>query len=295
MPRHVDLHIHSNRSSDGDFSPFHIVQMARKNNLMAVSITDHDTVAAYPEALKHGEEEGVEVIPGIELTTLFDGREFHLLLYFVDWRKKNISALIDEVLRRRAREARERVKKLRELGFDIHWKEIHRKVKSGSVLGVTIAQVLLDKAEEKNDRSLSKYLEGGNRLFAPYLFYKDFFLEGKPAWVPKQNLDLVEVLRMAPRTDGVPVLAHPGAYFQKASREDIVQLKDNGLQGLEVYTFYHDPSQVGFYREIAGELDLVPTAGSDFHGRIKPHIPFGALREGEYWMVEELNKRRSRE
>jgi len=76
----VDLHIHSNKSSDGDFSPFHIIQLSKKNKLRAISIADHDTVAAYPEALELGEEEGIEVIPSLELTTLFGDREFHLLL-----------------------------------------------------------------------------------------------------------------------------------------------------------------------------------------------------------------------
>jgi predicted metal-dependent phosphoesterase TrpH len=117
-------------------------------------------------------------------------------------------------------------------------------------------------------------------------------VEGKPAWVPKQTLDLLEVLRAAPRIDAVPVLSHPGAYFQRTSKEDLVILKENGLEGIEVYTSYHDPPQTELYSKIAKELDFVATAGSDFHGRIKPHIPFGFIKEGEYTMVEELRRRR---
>jgi len=288
----VDLHIHSNKSSDGDFSPFHIIQLSKENKLRAVSIADHDTVAAYPEALRFGEEEGIEVIPSIELTTLYDDREFHLLLPFVNWKKKVIFKLIDQVSNRRFKEGKERVQKLREIGFDIRWKEVIRKTKSSPPLGVTIAQILLDKAEKKKDASLKKYYEGPKRKFAPYLFYKDYFMEGKPAWVPKRNLSLLDVLELAPQTEGVPVLAHPGAYFQNTSRKDLEILKERGLEGLEVYTTYHDPAQTEFYRKIAGDLDLVPTAGSDFHGRIKPHIPFGSVEKGEYWMVMELRKRK---
>ncbi len=288
----VDLHIHSNKSSDGDFSPFHIIQLSKKNKLRAISIADHDTVAAYPEALEFGEEEGIEVIPSLELTTLFGDREFHLLLPFVDWKKKIVSELIGQVAERRIVEGKERIRKLREIGFDIKWKEVSRKSKPNPPLGVTIAQVLLDKAEKKDSSSLKKYYEGQNRIFAPYFFYRDYFTKGKPAWIPKRNLDLVEVLRLIPQTEAVPVLAHPGAYFQNTSREDLVVLKENGLEGLEVYTFYHDSSQTEQYRTLAEELDLVPTAGSDFHGRIKPHIAFGSLEEGEYWMVEELRKRK---
>lgn len=289
----VDLHIHSNKSSDGDFSPFHIIQLSKEKKLRAISIADHDTVAAYPEALQLGEEEGIEVIPSIELTTQFNDREFHLLLPFINWKKKILIDFINQVSEKRIKEAKERVKKLREIGFNISWREVAKKTKPSPPLGVTIAQILLKKAKKKKKfASLMKYFEGKNRNYAPYLFYKDYFMEGKPAWVPKQSLSLLDVLELAPQTEGVPVLAHPGAYFQDTSRKDLEILKEKGLEGIEVYTTYHDPAQTEFYRKIAEEMDLVPTAGSDFHGRIKPHIQFGCMEEGEYWMVMELRKRK---
>jgi predicted metal-dependent phosphoesterase TrpH len=99
-------------------------------------------------------------------------------------------------------------------------------------------------------------------------------------------------LDLAPEAEAVPVLAHPGAYFENATKEDLVQLKERGLAGLEVFTSYHKPEQTRFYAEVAKELDLVPTAGSDFHGRIKPHVTFGLIKDGHYGMVEELQKRR---
>jgi len=288
----IDLHIHSNRSSDGDFSPFHIIKLAKEKKLRAISITDHDTVAAYPEALKIGQEAGVEVIPSVELTTLFEDREFHLLLPFVNWKKRVFKKIIAEVSKRRYEEAEERVNKLRELGFEISWKEVLRKSEPYPPLGVTIAQIILAKAEKKKDPLFRKYLEGERRLFSPYYFYKDYFMEGKPAFVPRRNISLLDVLRLAPQTGAVPVLAHPGSYFQRTEKEDLEIFKENGLLGIEVYTSYHDASQTEFYKKMAEELDLVPTAGSDFHGSIKPHVPFGSLNEGEYWMVEELRKRR---
>lgn len=288
----VDLHIHSNKSSDGDFSPLHIVQLAKENKLRAISIADHDTVAAYPEALQHGEEAGIEVIPSIEITTLYDDREFHLLLPFLNWKKKPIKEIITRVSKKRYEEAKERVEKLQKLGFDITWKEVLKKSKPHPPLGVTVAQILLSKAEKKEELLFEKYLRGKNRLFAPYIFYKDYFMEGKPAFVTHRNISLLEVLRLVPQTEGVPVLAHPGAYFQRTEKKDLILLKEKGLVGLEVYSSYHDQAQTNFYKSIAKELDLVATAGSDFHGTIKPHIPFGSLKEGEYWMVAELRKRR---
>jgi predicted metal-dependent phosphoesterase TrpH len=292
MGDRVDLHIHSDRSSDGELSPARIVQLAREADLRAISIADHDTVASYPEAIEFGKEEGVEVIPSCELTTLFEGREFHLLLPFVDWESRVLLDLVEEVAERRRREAQERVRKLQDVGFDITWEEVLRVSHPFPPLGVTIAQVVLKKAEERGDKDFDKYLSGDNRLFAPYYFYRDYFMEGKPASVPRQNLDLLEVLDRVSLTGGVPVVAHPGADFQRANRSALVRLKERGLVGLEVYSSYHDKSQRVFYKTLAEELDLVPTAGSDFHGTIKPHVPFGGIEEGEYWMVEELRKRR---
>jgi predicted metal-dependent phosphoesterase TrpH len=293
MAGSVDLHIHSNNSSDGDFSPSHLVHLAKKKGLRAISITDHDSVAAYPGALNIGEEIGLEVIPGVELTTLFAEREFHLLLLFVDWRKRFVKELVKEVADRRFLEAKDRVNKLKKLGFAIEWHEVLKESAPHPPLGVTIAQVLLKKSEKNNDPLLGKYLEGANRMYAPYLFYRDYFAEGRPGSVPRQNVSLKNVLAVAPQTYGVPVLAHPGAPFQQVTKEDLEVLKGLGLQGLEVYTSYHDASMAAYYKGLAADLDLVPTAGSDFHGRIKPQVPFGSLENGEYWMVEELRKRRS--
>jgi len=292
MASPIDLHIHSSKSSDGDFSPFRIVQLAKEKKMSAISISDHDTVAAYPDALHFGREAGVEVIPSMELTTIFEEREFHLLLPFVDWKSKIVSDLVSQVSKRRMKEARERIEKLQDLGFNITWKEVRKEAGPFPPLGVTIAQIIIRKAEKKSGSKLNKYLEDENRPLAPYHFYKDYFMEGKPASVPRQNLKILDVLDIVSQTGAVPVLAHPGAYFQKVKKKDLAVLKESGLQGLEIYTSYHSAKQSESYSKMARELDLVPTAGSDFHGTIKPHIPFGFLNQGGYWMVEELRKRR---
>ncbi len=292
MDDRIDLHIHSDRSSDGDYSPEHIVDLAKKNDLRAIAISDHDTVDAYPETIRYGEEKGVEIIPSLELTTLFEGREFHLLCPFIDWKSDVLRKLVMDVAERRRHEARDRVEKLQNLGFDISWEEVHHASDPFPPLGVTIAQLILNKAEKNKTPGFSQYLEGENKLFAPYHFYKDYFMEGKPASVTRRNVDLLDVLDKVLLSGGVPVIAHPGAYFQSAKKEDLIRLKERGLKGLEVYSSYHDDAQKSAYKFIAEELDLVPTVGSDFHGTIKPHIHFGELEEGGYWMVEELKKRR---
>ncbi len=294
MDGRVDLHIHSLNSSDGDFAPVALLQMAREKGLRAISISDHDTMGAYPDALLWSDKLGVELVPSVELTTLFDGREFHLLLPFVRWDSRTLERILATVTRARMEEAKERVARLRELGFDIDWDELIVKTKGGPPLGVSIAQILIDKGRKEKNPSLKQYYEGTNRLFAPYFFYKDYFLEEGPAFVPKRTVSLLEVLDLLAPEGAAPVLAHPGAYFERATKEDLAVLKERGLVGLEVYSSYHDTDQTRLYRAAAEELDLVATAGSDFHGRIKPHVIFGQLKEGNYRMVEELKMRRRR-
>ena len=288
----VDFHIHSFNSSDGDFSPAELVGMAVAQGFRAICIADHDTVAAYPEAVELGRRAGVEVIPSIEVTTLFGEREFHVLLPFVDWNSPTLAGIIAKVGRARLSEAQERVGKLGEMGLPITWEEVLEKSGSNVPLGVSVAAQLLAKDEARTIPSLAVYLDEKNRDFAPYMFYRDFFMEGRPAFVSKRTINVFEVMALAPETGGVPVLSHPGAYFQQTTRDDLVKLKDAGLRGVEVFTTYHEPEQTAYFKSVAEELDLVPTAGSDFHGRIKPHIRFGAVRDGHYGMVERLRNGR---
>lgn len=292
MDDRIDLHIHSNKSSDGDYTPLQIIKQVKAKGLKAISIADHDTLAAYPEAFELGKEENIEVIPSIELTTLYDDREFHLLLPFVNWELEVVKNLVSDVTQRRFTEARARIVRLQELGFSISWDEVIAESAPFPPLGVTIAQVLLKKAKKESNPAFQKYFSEENVLFAPFVFYKDYFAEGKPAFVTRRNIQLLEVLEVAERTGGVPVLAHPGASFQNVDAEDLRLLKKRGLGGLEVITPYHDQERTEYYLSCSKEFDLVPTIGSDFHGSIKPQISLGEIDGGGYWMVEELRKRR---
>ena len=289
----VDLHVHSNRSSDGDFSPTELARMAAEAGFAAIAIADHDTVAAYPDAFEDGRREGVEILPNMEVTTMFSGREFHVQLAFLEWDNPRVARIVERVAETRWREAQERVANLRAVGIDLSWEEVKRASPEVAPLGVTIARILLDKPESRRDPALRRYYDENGGPLPPSFFYKDFFLEGTPAFVPKRHIGLVEILEEAPLVGAAAVLSHPGAYFQNTTHADLVRLKDCGLIGLEVFTSYHDGEQTELYAEEARKLDLVPTAGSDFHGRVKPHVAFGSVRAGGYEMVEALRRRRS--
>jgi predicted metal-dependent phosphoesterase TrpH len=292
MSGRIDLHVHSDKSSDGDFTPGELVGFAREHGMRAISIADHDTVAAYPEAVEAGGRAGLEVIPSMEVTSVFAGREFHILLPFVDWTAPAVRRIVDKQTECRKVETGERVEKIRRLGFDLTMDEIEAKSNGAAVLGVKIAQILLENPANERRPALAPFYRPENRSHAPYLFYKEYFAEGRPAYVPKRFIGSLEVLAAAPEAGSAPVLAHPGAYFQRTTADDARLLAENGLAGLEVYNFYHTGEQTAFYRDLAEELGLVATAGSDFHGRIKPHVAFGALAEGDYGMVERLRERR---
>jgi len=287
----VDFHIHSHFSCDGDFSPEELAIMARDNGFRAIAIADHDTVSAYPEALEIGRHYGLEIIPSIEVTTVYDGREFHLQLPFVNWQSEAVHYLINMMEHSRLEESRTRVAKLKELGINLEWEEVWQACQGIPPLGVKIAQVLLNKPESQEHPLLEKYFEANEQVQAPYLFYQDYFAEGGLAYIPKKHVSLEEVLALAPKTGGVPVLSHPGAYFQRTTREDLARLREIGLQGLEVFTSYHTPEETVHYLALAQEFNLVVTAGSDFHGKIKPKVKFGQIRDGNYDMVLRLKER----
>jgi len=292
MDGFVDLHIHSDHSSDGDFSPPQLIAFAREAGFAAISIADHDTASAYPGAIEAADGSGVEVVPNMEVTTLYEGREFHVLLPFLDWASPVVTRIADSVTRGRFVEARERVRRLGELGYDITWEEVEVGARGMAPLGVTIAAIFLAKASSKADRRLRKYYDSSGFVKYPSQFYRDFFMEGKPAAAPKRHIDLLEVLALAPAAGAVSVLSHPGAYFQNTTRDDLVRLKDRGLSGVEVFTPYHTDEHRSYYASAARELDLVATAGSDFHGAVKPHVAFGSVRDGGLEMLEALRKRR---
>ena len=288
----VDFHVHSTFSSDGDYTPKQLVEMAREAGFAAISISDHDTVASYPAALDTGRAAEVDVIPSMEVTTTYDDREFHCLLPFLDWAHPIVARIVARVSEGRWAEARERVDLLRRFGLDLSWEEVAAVVGATPPLGVKIAQILLDKPESRKDSRLAAYYGAGGHPLAPKYFYLDFFIEGKPAFVPKRHIPLLEVLAAAPDSGAVPVLAHPGAYFENATAADLEALRARGLEGLEVFTSYHDEAQTRFYAEAARALGLVATAGSDFHGRVKPQVPFGLIKDGHCGMISALRKRR---
>ncbi|PTX65046.1 hypothetical protein C8P63_101270 [Melghirimyces profundicolus] len=256
----LDLHVHTT-ASDGMFTPEAVVTMARKKGLRGLAITDHDTTAGVKEAKKRGEELGVEVIPGVEISTVARGQDIHVLGYYV-----NPSDVIFREKLKEQREARERrnemlLKKLGELGISITMEEVRAK-KKGRKTNIGrphIAEVLVEKG----------VVGSMNEAFDRYL--------GKDgaAYVTTPRIHPEEAVRLIRDSGGVPVLAHPGLYDDD---ELVLRLAQNGLSGIEVDHPDHDDSMRSRYREMARRFGLLTTGGSDFHGERHGsmyHAPLG--------------------
>ena len=120
----IDLHIHSNHSSDGEWPVARIFEEAEKTGMAAFSIADHDSVAALPEAFDLASDFPGEYVSNVEISTLHEGNEFHLLAPLVDWQDDAMAELLAHIQSKRREQARERVLKLQQLGFDISYEEV---------------------------------------------------------------------------------------------------------------------------------------------------------------------------
>lgn len=256
----IDLHLHT-RYSDGSLTPAEVVDLAHQAGVTAMAITDHDIVDGIPHAMKAATELDIEIIPGVELSSHFNGQELHILGYFFDWQDLTFR---DHLARQRlSRHVRnpQTIERLNALGLELSEDEVKAKAGSGSIGRPHIAQVLIDKG----------YVRHTQEAFDRYLG------EGAPAYVPRTLSDTPEVITWIRHAGGVPVMAHPT--WTRCKGESLyrlcARLKEAGLLGLEVFYSSHNQKQTSQYLELAKQLDLLVTGGSDFHGAANPSIQVG--------------------
>ena len=256
----IDLHLHT-RFSDGSLTPVEVVDLAHQAGVTAMAITDHDIVDGIPHALEAAAPLGIEVIPGVEISSRFNEQELHVLGYFFDWQDSTFRDHLAQ--QRRSRQIRNprTIERLNALGLALTKEEVNAKAGSGSIGRPHIAQVLVDKGYVRDTReAFDRYLK-----------------EGAPAYVPRTLSDTREVIAWIRDAGGVPVLAHPT--WTRCQGEPLYRLcadlKEAGLLGLEVFYSSHDRRQTSRFLELAKRLDLLVTGGSDFHGTAKPGIQVG--------------------
>ncbi len=266
QPALIDLHAHTT-ASDGTLSASDLISLAKRVGLAALAITDHDTFDGYEEAVPFAREAALDLVRGIELNSrlhLPDQGEYryvHLLGY---WPSRQPSPEFNAWLENERADRRDRNRRLaaalRDRGVDITVEEVE--ARGRSLTGrAHFARALVEKG----------YAHDNEDAFRRYLG------RSAPSYVERQSQSTEDAVRKIRDSHGIPALAHPIrlGLSPDREREVLVRLKAAGLLALEVYHSEHPPEMQAHYRQLAEELDLIPTGGSDFHGSPKPNIELG--------------------
>jgi predicted metal-dependent phosphoesterase TrpH len=258
--RRYDLHVHST-VSDGSSTPAELAVIAAEAGLAGFALTDHDTLGGLDEAAEACACAGVELIPGVELTTYArrDGRmvEVHMLGLYVEPESPVLQESLVEFREMRVRRVERISQRLREMGVDLGTSGVMRHSPTGSVGRVHVAQELVRLGVCRDQQD----------AFDRFIGY------GRPAYVPKKQIRPAEGVEIIRAAGGCAVFAHPGVTDDSDSL--IEELSGRGLAGVEVHYPMHSAEQERHYMDLTRRLTLVVTGGSDFHGSPKPGIRIG--------------------
>lgn len=273
----IDLHTHST-ASDGALPPSGVVKAAKDAGLSVIALTDHDTVDGVAEALSAGEALGVRVIPGVEMSADFK-TEMHILGYNVDIRSSEFCAYMEKMRAFRRYRNEQTAILLQDAGIDVSFDEA-KAIAGGDTIGrVHFAMVMVEKG----------YSPSVKDAFA------DWLSVGKPGYFQKQKYAPEEVISIIRDAGGVAVLAHPKLLAIPIGEYDplFAHLKSIGLSGVECLYNSHTDEERDFFLALAKKHHLIPTGGSDFHGKNKPHVKIGKVYGGRdipYSILEELER-----
>ena len=278
----IDLHIHTT-ASDGTDSPRLIVQQAAQLSLRAVAVTDHDTVAGIAEAQAAGRELGVEVLPGIEISTDYRGTDAHILGYFIDPTSSALRQLTEWMVAERDSRNSAMAANMAADGIDISPEQLRRAHPDAVIGRPHMAQRLMELG-----------LVGSvKEAFALYLG------SGKKYYLPRRRIPLPEAVEIIRAAGGIASAAHPLQYgFSESGTADYLRFaRGAGCAALEAYYSEHSPAQRDALLAAAEELGMAVSGGSDYHGSVKPHIALGSGINGSlnvpYSVLEGLKERRS--
>lgn len=272
----MDLHMHSIKSDDGEYTPSMLMQLCKNAGLDVVAIADHNSVEGVAEAKMAAANLDLKLISAIEVDCTIDGVDLHVLGYGVNEFDQALVDLQTSLLQKEKNIAEEKLKLAHDLGLYLDVKKAFELSRNGSITGEIIAEVAL--MDERNHDFMKEYLPGGSRGDSPYInFYWDYCSQGKPLYINIGYMSLGEAVNMIQNAGGTAVLAHPG----NNTKENIALLDKifaYDLIGIEAYSSYHTPEQVEFYRNYAEKHKLSISAGSDFHGKTKPNIHLGEMQ-----------------
>lgn len=257
----IDLHVHSTYS-DGTFTPAELVSLAKKADLSAFALTDHDCVDGIEEAILEGNKSDIEVIPGIEISTSYKDKEIHIVGLFIDYKDPVFKSAIGNELDRRKERNLAMIDKFNEAGFPISMEILEEMFPNSVITRAHFASYMVKKG----------YVKDNTEAFAKYLS------DSKPLYVPRIKKGTAEAISLIKEAGGVAILAHPLLYHLTTGelRNLCTELKEHGLVGIEsMYSTYKGFDELTV-RKLAHEFGLLESGGSDFHGANKPHIKLGS-------------------
>lgn len=289
----VDLHVHSNKS-DGSFSPTQLVELAAEKGLSAFALTDHDTTEGLEEAINAAKEynhalslglrEGkpLEVIPGIEFSTEYLGKDIHILGLFIEYNSPIFKEKIREFVDARIERNRKMCEGLSSAGIRITYEKLLEEFPCCVITRSHYAKYLLNHG----------YTTSMAEAFERYIG------DHAPYFVPREKITPAQAVELINQVNGIAILAHPILYrMSKDNLEKLISsLKEVGLSGIEaVYSTYTQGEELQI-RKLASKYQLLISGGSDFHGTIKPKLEL-ATGYGKLFIPEDIldNLRKEKE
>jgi predicted metal-dependent phosphoesterase TrpH len=244
----IDLHTHTT-ASDGRCSPAELVSLAAAAGVHVLSVTDHDTTAAADEASAACASAGIDFVPGIEITAVLDGRDVHVLGYFIDPGSVALAVFLAEQRRRRVDRLRQIIDRLAALGIVLDPDAVLQPGRT-------------DTKKAAGRPWIARALVAGGHVADTKEAFDRFLATGKPAFVPRTGPPPVDVFARIHGAGGLASLAHPGLF----GRDDLIPgFARAGLDALEALHGKHTTDDASRYLAMAREYGLAVSGGSDYH------------------------------
>ena len=270
--RQVDLHVHSNKS-DGSFTPKELVDYAISKRLCAFALTDHDTTDGLDEAISYAEDKPIEVVPGIEFSTEYEGRDIHVLGLYIRYKDTFFKEKIQKFVDSRIKRNEKMCNNLQEAGIDISYEKLLK----------TYPDAVITRAHYAAYLTANGYVSSRADAFAQYVG------DHCKYFVPREKVTPSQAVELILQAKGVPILAHPPLYHMGKDKLDtlVSTLKNAGLAGIEaIYSTYNNQDTRDMM-DLAKKYDLLLSGGSDFHGANKPGLDM-AVGYGKLFVPEEI-------
>lgn len=267
-----DLHVHT-YYSDGILSPAELIDLAVKQNLQGIAITDHDTILGLNEAIVYSKKyDNFKVIPGIEFGSVYEDEEVHILGYFIDYNDEELISVTKNLRHDRINRAIKMINNLNRLDIDVTIDDVRKHSGNDYIGRPHIARALIDKGYVGSiEESFEKYL---NR--------------GKPGYAERFHLSIEDTISLIEKSGGIAILAHPGLIKNKSIVEYTIS---KGIQGIECIHSKHTAEDTDYFIKLAKKKNLIVTGGSDYHG----DLVRGELIFGKYFInIEEIPEMRGR-